>query len=570
MTLGLAFITNDVPGAKRLVSDYGEYFDKIYITVADKDKTVFHELKRDLAEHSKVKISYFKWCYSFGKARRFNQKQIKTDYFFWMDCDDTVDKPELLKPAVQRMAQEGIDAVFFNYSYYQNNAGEGQANHWRERIIRTKSGGLWADAPCHETIDVSGLRCERVANISVIHHKSVPDMEKTVDRNYELLHRDWKVNKDPRTAFYLGMTMMTKAKFKEAVEFFMFLIEHGGWEEQKIVAWCCIADCYFFIREYDKALVATNMAIHLDPSHPDPWYQKVIIYCSAQQYDKAVEFAHVAMTKKPKEDSMQLIDPTKYSYKGMFLAAQAYLFSGRIEEGFKLFQQVKATAPHFIKEVNAESKMDWNKFFEEALYDQKAIEYVKYLSKYEAETGGNNKKLFESLPKKIHADARLNAERVEVYPAVDWPEKSIAYYCGPSVVPWGPDMMADGLGGSEEAVIYLSRELAKLGWKVTVFCDRETEYNDGDVLYKPWTELNPWDNFNVFIASRQPSNLNGVKAKLKILDMHDVNEAKDVYSAEKNVDKIFVKSKWHREQYPKIPDEKFVIVGNAIQEGHFK
>ena len=127
-------------------------------------------------------------------------------------------------------------------------------------------------------------------------------------------------------------------------------------------------------------------------------------------------------------------------------------------------------------------------------------------------------------------------------------------------------------------MIYLSRELSKLGWHITVYCDREEEYEDElvendtrvyHVVYKPWTELNPWDNFNVFIASRQPTNLNGVKAKLKILDMHDVNEAKDVYAAEKNVDKIFVKSKWHREQYPEIPDEKFVIVGNGILKGHF-
>lgn len=587
-TLGLSFITNVAEPAKQLVRDYGMYFDKIYITVADNDKTVYHELKRDLAGHDKVKLSYFKWVKSFGKARLYNQSQIKTDYFFWMDTDDTVDHPELIRPLMKDMENSGFDMMFMNYNYYQNAHGEGQADHWRERLIRTACGAKWLDAPCHETMDASGAKAERTLSISVIHHKTVPDMEKTVDRNHELLLNDWNIHKDPRTAYYLGMTHMTKEEFDKAVEMFLFLINEGGWDEQKLTAWCAIADCYFFTKQYDKALVATNMAMHLDPSHPDPYYQKVIIYCAAGQYEKAVEWSSIALTKQIKENTMQLVDKTKYSYKGMFLAAQAYLFSGRIKEGFDLFQRVRSIAPHFVEEVNRESKMDWNKFFEEALYDDKAIEYVRYLTHYNKDYGGNPQKLFESLPKKIFSDVRLNPERVTVYPPKKWPQKSIAYYCGPGLAPWGPDLMQNGVGGSEEAVIYLSRELAKLGWHIEVFCDREEEYteslyepdNSWDkasgpfnrpcVIYRPWTELNPYDEFDVFIASRQPANIGGVKARMMVLDMHDTNQPEQVNAIKDKVDKIFVKSKWHRDYYKDISDEKFVIVGNGILEEQFK
>jgi hypothetical protein len=266
---------------------------------------------------------------------------------------------------------------------------------------------------------------------------------------------------------------------------------------------------------------------------------------------------------------MQLTDPTKYSYKGQFLAAQAYLFSGRVKEGFDLFQKVQSIAPHFIDEVNRESKMDWNKFFEEALYDERAVEYTKYLTKYNKNYGGNPVKLFESLPKKIFADARLNAERVQVYPPKKWPYKTIAYYCGPGIDHWGPDLMQNGVGGSEEAVIYLSRELTKLGWHVEVFCDREDVYDDNGVIYHPWTELNPFDEFDVFIASRQPANLAGVKARIKVLDMHDVNQPESVNAIKDVVDKVFVKSKWHKDYYQEVPEEKFVVVGNGIVKGHF-
>ena len=46
----------------------------------------------------------------------------------------------------------------------------------------------------------------------------------------------------------------------------------------------------------------------------------------------------------------------------------------------------------------------------------------------------------------------------------------MAIYCGNCVVEWDPSLEKNGgIGGSEEAVINISRLLAKKGWKITVF-----------------------------------------------------------------------------------------------------
>jgi tetratricopeptide (TPR) repeat protein len=574
-TLGLAMITNKPSQARDTIAKYEKYFDKVYLTIAA-DSETNREAREIFKDNTKVEKSYFRWIDHFGKARIFNHKQIKTDYFFWIDDDDEIVNPERLSDLVRFVEDQEIDCLFLNYDYYQNEVGEQQANHWRERLIKTSLPSDWSDIPCHETFTPVG-HSERSDAVSVKHHKSVNQMMDSMARNKILLEKDWKTNKDPRTAYYLGMTYEYNKQFKEAIDMYLFLIEKGGWDEQKVISWNHIADCFYFTEKLEDALKATDQAIHLDPSHPDAYYQKVLIYSAGSQLDKAVEWAEVAMTKKPNEDTMQLIDPTRYTYKGTFLAAQSNLFLGRVDRAFELYQQVIKLAPYFLQQVNLETKQDWNKVFEEAYYDKKAIDYTKYLTHYLKERNGKPRQLFEALPPQLANDIRLNAERVIAIPPKKWPKKSIAMFCGQGFEPWGPDVLDKGMGGSEEAVIYLTRELAQLGWDVTVFCERDAEYIDGVpkpynwhgdhdpvITYKPWTEFNPWDTFDVLISWRQPMNARGIKARKKIVDLHDTVDPKHLEAVVDEVDLFLVKSDYHRKLYPNIPDDKIKVITNGI------
>lgn len=585
MTLALSMITNDAGGAARIIEKYSDYFDRIYITVADKNRKEFSTLQdfKQRFDPAKIKLTYFKWCDDFGKAREFNREEIDTDYWFWMDDDDEIENPEKLRDIVEYMESKDLDVVRFMYNYYQNKAGEGINDHWRERIIRTDSELKWADVPVHETVIAPYARSANLTDVTILHKKDLAGVKKSHERNVKLLEKHWEKTQDPRSAYYLGMELMAQQKWEEAVEMFRFLIDKGGWDEEKYDAWCKVADCYIMAHNYNTALVATNMAIGLDPAKPDAYWQKVLIYGHIEQYEHAIEWSKVAMTKNPPQ-SLRVTDPTLYKYRGIFMAAQCNLFSGQVKEAWKLFIQVQETAPHFIKEQSEE--VDWAKLFEKAYVDDKAIDYTKYLLHYTKGEGGNPQKILSGLPPVLLADPRLNAERAKVFPPVKWPEKSIAFFCGAGMEQWGPDTLEKGMGGSEEAVVYLSRELAKLGWNVTVFNDREEEFVDytgkkptsitgralnPGVLYKPWTMLNPYDTFDVFIASRAPENANGVKARKVLIDLHDTVPEDRVYAVAKtNKQAVFmVKSQYHRDLYKDLPDERFVIVGNGILEEQF-
>ncbi len=133
------------------------------------------------------------------------------------------------------------------------------------------------------------------------------------------------------------------------------------------------------------------------------------------------------------------------------------------------------------------------------------------------------------------------------------------------------------MGGSEEAVVYLAPELAKLGYNVTVFGEadyiQEPTVPEGvegwhrPVVWRNWKELDTRDHFNIFISWRAPQYLERINAKVKLADIHDVlPEAlvKDYPDVT-----YLVKTKYHRDLYPEVADNKFAIIGNGIKKEQF-
>jgi hypothetical protein len=158
-----------------------------------------------------------------------------------------------------------------------------------------------------------------------------------------------------------------------------------------------------------------------------------------------------------------------------------------------------------------------------------------------------------------------------INPPRTWEENEIALWCGPGFTTWSPKKEKESgesfLGGSEEAVVYLMKELADLGWKVTVYGDPGEDEGEYDgVTYLPYYKFNAKDSFNVLISWRQPGFVDGnYKAKQTHVWCHDIQNQLD-YTPERleKITKIFVLSPWHRQNLKDIPDDKIVISSNGI------
>lgn len=86
---------------------------------------------------------------------------------------------------------------------------------------------------------------------------------------------------------------------------------------------------------------------------------------------------------------------------------------------------------------------------------------------------------------------------------------SIAIFTFPvaNLAPWDPDSIHGGITGSEEAVIYMSQELAALGYRVTVYGDppEGSRFKDRDANPRYLPLSTPLDQkFDIGIAWRMP------------------------------------------------------------------
>jgi hypothetical protein len=157
-------------------------------------------------------------------------------------------------------------------------------------------------------------------------------------------------------------------------------------------------------------------------------------------------------------------------------------------------------------------------------------------------------------------------------PGVKWPYGSIVYICGACPVKFGPQ--DKDLGGSEQAVVQLSRCWAASGRPVVVYGNVKEGQHDG-VDYRSFNELNLADTFDtaIFWRSFGVRLLPLVDAKKRIVDLHDSWDPKNYVSPSQfleKADKVMVKSKYHRSLYKYIPDSKIHIVMNGVQVDLFE
>lgn len=606
---------SEVDNLKRCLDSIAPFVDGIYLTVTQKPYKKLQKLANQYGANIDIRPGEFNYkvpqkevawlkkhfkydpllkegdtIFQFSKARNTNLDLIPDEYdwFFWMDADDVLINGESLKNLADNALAQGSEAVFLNYLYEvefdeQRKIKNVIIQHLRERLVRIKGDyrktWKWI-GNIHETlVQQRETKKDENKEIEVLHISTKERMLKALDRNRRVLEHDiYKTEgKDPRPLYYLGKAyfdLHTKESQERAKELMLeYLSPEGhesnmsGWREERAQAWEYLGEIYREQGEVNNSIKALHNSLIEYPQFSSTYFSLALSSMVKEDYDTA-RFWAIIGSKVPPSKTTLVSNPRDLESRAYEIIYNAGIKTNRVDEAWAACQRLKELFPN-----NPLIDEQW-RFISETRELRDQLKNYAGLVNYLSVSGQQSKlkALLQATPQQLEGNPVIEKLRQDLFPPKDWLKNEIAFYCGPQFTPWdGSSLEGKGenfVGGSEEAVIYLTRELAKIGWKVVVYSDPSKEGVYDGVEYLSHYKFNPKDNFNVLVYWRGISWVDmNCKAEQTYIWCHDVlNPAEFTKERLEKITKIIVLSKAHRENLPEVPDDKFIISSNGYFE----
>lgn len=604
----------EVENLKRCLDSVAPHVDGIYLTVTQQPYDKIQELAKTYGVHLTVYPGEFNYTatgeevawlekfleykpyltegdtlFLFDKARQKNLDGIPDEYdwFFWIDTDDVLLRGENLKLSADNALAQGVESLFYNY-IYEAQLENGQIKHvliqhLRERLVRINGDyrKVWKwIGHIHETL-IQQRETKKVEDqsVEVLHLSNRDRMREAITRNVKMLEHTIYENKgkDPRPLYYLGKShydFHTPESYERSKKLILtYLSPEGhkenmsGWKEERGQAWAYLGEIFRAQGQINNSIKALMNSLIENPQDAAVYFSLGISYLMKDDPDIA-RFWAILGSKVPRSKTTLVSNPRDTESRAYEIIYNASLKTNRIDEAWAACEKLKELYP---QDPHIESQ--WQ-FINQTREIRDQLKNFSQTMQYLIKTGQQDKlrALLASAPNQIQDNPYVVKMRQELMPQKDWTDKEIAIYCGPQFTQWdGTSLEGQSdsfVGGSEEAVIYLSRELAKLGYKIVVFGDPLKEGVYDGVEYLAHYKFNVRDTFNILIYWRAATWVDmGCKAKKTFIWTHDVLNPAD-YTKERleKIDRIIVLSEAHRKNLPDIPQEKFLISSNGYFE----
>ncbi len=569
---------SEVDQLRNSLNSFAKYVDHIFITSTKKP----YDKIKELCNEYGASWSWYEWDKNFSNARNFNFKQVPAEYdwIFWCDTDDVVVGAENFQTAIERAEKLNIESIFARYLYQVEldpETGEIKQiviEHLRERLVRNNGNQEWV-APIHETlIPKVPVGQTDFMDFMVVQITDPDKMLNSMWRNIDILEEEVMRNPmDPRPLYYLAKAYFDTREpailydklgddlDSVTMELFKDYLRKSGWAEERAQCWEYMSMVYRERNEFKQGIHALLEALYEAPVFTSIYIQLALCYVVQRDWVKAMHWVKLAgQVDVPK--TTLVINPR--DYKAMILEClwHIYINTNKLEEAEKVAQGLCDISPSDMSSQRLRDVQDIRRRNDLAHYTVKLAHHLHSTNQI-----AQLKALVNSIPLEIVNEPVLVDLRNQFSPPKTWSDDSIMIYCGPGFEKWSPKNVAQGIGGSEEAVINMGRELSKLGWKVTVYGDPQEDEGDYEgVSYRPYYEVNWNDNFNILISWRQIGLFDlPVKAKKTYLWNHDIQNPME-YKPERvnKIDKVMFLSKWHRDNVPQLDESKVMYTANGI------
>lgn len=596
-TLALAMIVkgtdDEAPLLAKCLESVARHVDAIYINLNhEPGKPVSSKVKK-LCEQYTDKIYVTEWKNSFVDARNFIFDKVpsKFDWLLWLDSDDVVDMPHKMRDVIS-IAGKNIGGIFAKYDYAHDDLGNVTYTHWIIRLCRNNGAYKWKSSfddggeSVHETLqDIRTSTNVRTEDFKIVHGSNPERGKRSLERNIKLLEsmhkrQNAKGKVDPRILYYLAthyfeaahdrdVTYLTKSE-----DLLTQYLSVSGWAEERSEAWVYLGLIFRMQQRNDAARQAFGKSILENPVNPKPYVELGELEFLEKRYPMSEEWLLTAISKRLPTTTSVLM-PMENTFRAYLLLAQTYVNMGfsHIEEAAEYVDKALQLRP---TDVDAKAAQELIENLVEERDNSKA-----FLRMSRQIPEDKMMQFIGSLPDDMQDNPAVINVRQKYAKPTKYHDKSVTIFCGNSAQGiWGPeDIDKTGMGGSEEAVIKMSWELAMLGYEVSIYAtpgEQAGHHQEvgapAGVSWKQYWEFNPKDEFNILIAWRMPWFFDvDIKAKKSYLWLHDVMD-KEEFTDERiaKLDGCIFVSQYHADLYRNtIPDNKRFVSGNGITPGDF-
>lgn len=566
----------------RCLENVSPYVDDIFITRTYKKGEKKNSAIANVCADFKTHLSDFEWTDSFAEARNYNFSQVPKEYdwIMWCDADDVWRGLDNLRKVIKD--HQYVDGFGFWYLYDWDESKKPIVVHRKTMIVKNDGCTEWVGA-IHEDLEPKRqVEIHLVEGIERLHLTSGERVTENAKRNVEIAKKQVSDQpNDPRSYWNLANSQFGVSDFEGSKETFKKFLEGSHSEEEIYLAHVRLADVYRALDMRDDCTRELQTAIGIYPSLPDAYLQIAYNYYNFGDMDQAEKYCLQGMIKRPQLMKMVVYNPRDYDYNPMMLLAKIYYQKSRPDLMIPLLKGCLKIYPEdknlrkMVKDGEKEKKLLG-----------KALEYVQKLQKIKDRA--KLRRALNDLPEDMKSHPAICVIRNQNFQKEESSGRDLVIYCGNTMHTWNPDLFkTQGFGGSEEAVIHLAEEWAKLGWNVTVYnnCGHKEMVhlkvtfigapkekigslaNPICVVYKPFWEWNYRDKQDVTILWRWCKPLDAEINSTKVfVDLHDViPEGEFNEKRLAKVDKIFVKTQFHRSLFSHIPDKKMCIVPNGME-----
>lgn len=556
-TIALCVIAkNEEKNLPRLTESVKGCFDAMYLTdTGSTDRTIA------LANELGWKVSYFKWCNDFSKARNYNFSQATEDYVMWLDLDDILTgKENFIKWRDTAMAFVDYWLATYDYAHYAD--GKPAVSFARERVVKNRKGkDAWRHF-LHEGIP--GQPNEQMnmvpSNVwKVSHQRTNEDLAKDKGRNIGIFESNMKDGNtlDTRMKFYYGKELFEIQRAKEAISPLLDAASAPDCEQHDrllAIQYACFS-CMQVATELieksnrdtnpetkkesmdmaEKALVdgirIAQQGISLDPNKAEYWTAMGDSYLKLNKIHEAIPFFSAAMRCQPAGMPGSTFSSPIFSFAETSTTyprnqlIRCYFNTGAFDKARELAEE---TLKHYD---NAETRQILNE-----------------LEKINKVTVG-------------YKDA---------YPCDD-----VVFTCPPvGMYEWDEEIYkTKGMGGSETACIEMAKEIKnRTGRRVIVFNNRKSNLISGSgVEYRPATEVNE------YMSHHKPAVHVAWRHNVKCTDAPTYLWCHDLYTptveSMQNFDKQICLSNFHKNYVMAmqgLAEDKIWVSRNGIVPERFK